>query len=96
MAVNAAPSALTTVMASQRFSQVIQELGGRLFAPSRSRPDQLVAVVLDDHGQLTVAALVRHRIYAKGPDAGEAIHLGLGVGTHPGDDPPEHPPPDPQ
>src|SRR5487761_1827990 len=76
--------------------QLVEEHGERLLVPADRCPDQPVAVVVDDHDQVAVAAFVADLVDPDPPQPRETIHLGLGVAAHAGDDPAHHPPADPE
>jgi hypothetical protein len=78
------------------FPQLVEELPERRLVPAHRRPDQPVAVVIDDHGEVAMTPLVRDLVHPEPRQPGEAIDLGLGVRAHPGDDPAHHPPADPE
>jgi hypothetical protein len=63
---------------------------------ARGGPHQPARVLVDDHGEVLVAALVGDLVDTDPPQPGEAVQAGLGVGDHTGDDAPDRRPGHPQ
>ena len=79
-----------TALFPQGLEEPVQ--GGHV--PSRRRPDQAPGVVVDDHGDEAVPALVGDLVDPDAPEALEAVDPGVDVGRYPGDDRPDTSPGD--
>jgi hypothetical protein len=67
-------------------AESVEERGQGGLVLARCRPDETAGIVVDDAGQILVAALVTDLVNPDPGEAGELVELLLGIGPNPGDD----------
>jgi len=77
-------------------TQAVEELLQRLPIPAGVGPQQDTGVVVNDHSEVLVAALVTDLVDPDPAQVREPVGVGLGVGDHPGHDRADGAPGDPQ
>ena len=77
-------------------AELIEEHAQGGVVAARAGPHQRAGVVVDDHDQVAVPALVGDLVDPDAAQPLEPVHGGVDIGVDPGDDRPDRPPRDPQ